>query len=184
MISKPASDKARRLVVGSSKGSRPGMAIRLCVQNSGCSTTGSSTRPRVRKQAESPVVWSKWPWLRTMASRSLAARSRRARLSLQPVGREPGVKEHPVHDGALGHGDVQREPVFGGQGASITSPPSRVGAAMVGSLPLRPRMRWAGPSSIKKTSMLLSQMVVIADRVDRLERDDLPLKGCVPDNRT
>src|SRR5215470_3938015 len=64
----PAEQEARRLVVGISSGSRPGSTIRRRRQKCGWISTGMFTRPSTRISPSSPVVWSKCPWLQTIAS--------------------------------------------------------------------------------------------------------------------
>jgi len=91
-MSNPASVSARGLTLGISIGSMPGSTVRRRRQKWGCSRIGMFTRPTARIRPSMPVVWSKWPWLHTMASIEPRSMASRRRFSVTPSGLVPASK--------------------------------------------------------------------------------------------
>jgi len=159
IMPKPASSSARRLVVGSSNGS-PGMARRRRAQNSGWISTGRFARPSWPIRPESPVVWSKWPWLQTIASMSARSWPRRRRLSAHPSGVSPVSNSSRRTRPPLRTSTSAENPCWA-SGTSAALPPSIVGASSGGASRAMAASgsRFAGPSSGSRMSVTLSQTV-------------------------
>ena len=89
ITSNPASWSARLLTDGISCGSIPGSRTRRRRQKCGWIRTGMFGRPTARISPSIPVVWSKCPWLQTIASIEPGSMSRRRMFSTTPSGLVP-----------------------------------------------------------------------------------------------
>ena len=113
-------------------------------------------RPSTRMSPSSPVVWSKWPWLHTMASIEPGSMSSLLMLVTTPSGLVPASKRNRCSRPALATVTSTEKPCS----AISTSgawPPAIVAA---GRLPPRGPGRRAGPWSGMKMSVTLSMSVV------------------------
>ena len=109
----PPSSRARRLVEGNSRGSRPGMAMRRRLQNSGWMTTGSVGGPEHVEQPGEPGGVVK---VAVAADDGFELSRREVEASqVLPAPRwgHPGIEEQPVGPTSLGDLHVGREARLG-----------------------------------------------------------------------
>ena len=136
------------------------MARRRRAQNSGWRSTGRFARPSWPIRPDSPVVWSKWPWLQTIASMSAGSWPRRRRLPAHPSGVIPVSNSSRRTRPPLRTSTSAENPCWA-SGTSAALPPSIVGASSSGASRAiaASGSRFAGPSSGSSMSVTLSQTV-------------------------
>ena len=136
------------------------MASRRRAQNSGWISTGILARPSWPIRPDSPVVWSKWPWLQTIASMPAGSWPRRRRLPAHPSGVIPVSNSSRRTRPPLRTSTSAENPCWA-SGTSAALPPSIVGASSSGAKRAidASGSRLAGPWSGSRMSVTLSQTV-------------------------
>ena len=108
---------------------------------------------------DSPVVWSKCPWLQTIASMPAGSWPRRRRLPAHPSGVIPVSNSSRRTRLPLRTSTSAENPCWA-SGTSAALPPSIVGASSIGARAIPASgSRFAGPWSGSSMSMTLSQMI-------------------------